>query len=54
MLFNPTIPGEYMEPSIALDCLSSLSSCEVCVESKVGFKTYLMSSKDESGCTYQN
>lgn len=48
MLFIPTIPGEYIEPSIALDCLSLLSKCAIWVLSKVGFNTYLMSSSEES------
>lgn len=48
MLFMPTIPGEYIEPSIALDNLSLLSNKAICALSNVGFNTYLISSKDES------
>lgn len=44
----PTIPGEYIEPSIALDNLSLLSNKAICDLSNVGFNTYLISSKDES------
>lgn len=42
------MPGEYIEPSIALLCLSLLSNWAICALSKVGYNTYLMSSNDES------
>lgn len=42
------MPGEYIEPSIALLCLSHLSNWAICALSKVGYNTYLMSSNDES------
>lgn len=42
------MPGEYSDPSMALDNLSLLSNCAICALSNVGFKTYFMSSNDES------
>lgn len=48
MLFKPTIPGVYIEPSIARESLSFLSNFLIASLSNVGFKTYFMSSNDES------
>ena len=48
MLFIPTIPGEYIVPSIALDSLTILSSWAICTLLNVGFSTYLISSSEES------
>lgn len=47
-MFRPTIPGKYIVPSIALDNLELFSNCSICSKVKVGFKTYLISSRDES------
>lgn len=48
MLLRPTIPGIYIVPSIARDILVLWSSCLICSGVKIGFKTYLMSLRDES------
>lgn len=48
MLFNPTIPGRYNVPSMALDNLSVLSKLFMCSDVNVGLRTYFISSNDES------
>lgn len=47
-MFKPTIPGEYNEPSIALESFVMVSKFLMCFSVKVGFKTYFISSRDES------
>ena len=48
MLFNPTMPGMYMDPSMALDNLIPLSNFSMCSFVNVGLSTYLMSFSEES------
>lgn len=48
MLFKPTIPGMYKDPSIALDSFVLPSKNFMCISVNVGFNRYFISSKEES------